>query len=563
MVRDELIEILPFVRRPGRYIDREINSIKKDLNKIGLKFALAFPDLYEVGMSHLGLQILYSILNNHPDVACERVFSPEMDMEVMMRERGMPISSLESSLPLREFDLIGFSLQYELSYTNVLNIIDLAGIPFYSRDRDDDSTSFIAMSYPLIIGGGPLSLNPEPIADFFDLFLLGDGEDAVLEVADVLLKGKGDGLKKGDLLRELSRIEGVYVPSYFDVRYAKDGSIDEIVPLMSDYKKVRRRVLKDLDKAIVPDRPIVPYLNVIHDRLSLEVARGCTRGCRFCQAGFTYRPVRERSPETIFNAIRDILKNTGYEEVSLLSLSTGDYSCIQELIIRLMDYLHPDRVALSFPSLRVNSVSPLFMEQVKRVRKTGFTIAPEVGTDRLRKVINKDVDEEKLLNTARWVFEAGWKAIKLYFMIGLPTEEDDDLKGIADLSRKVFNSGKSGRTTVKVNLSTFIPKAHTPFQWYPQITAEETMRKRGIIMKWGRARGLEFKTDDPDKGLLEGVFSRGDRRLSRVIHKAYSLGCRLDGWREHFRPDLWQEAFKASGLEPAFYIHRHRDTGEC
>ncbi|MFQ5901449.1 MAG: TIGR03960 family B12-binding radical SAM protein [Thermodesulfobacteriota bacterium] len=563
MVRDELIDILPFVRRPSRYIDGEINSIKKDIDKIGLKFALAFPDLYEVGMSYLGIQVLYSILNSHPDVACERVFSPEIDMEQTMRKRKIPISSLESSLPLLKFDVIGFSLQYELSYTNVLNILDLAGIPFYSRDRDNCSTPFTAMNYPLIIGGGPSSMNPEPVADFFDFFLLGDGEESILEMIDVLLKGKEKELKKGDILEDISKIEGAYIPSYFDIKYSNAGRIEEIIPLLSGYKKAKRRILQDIDNAIIPTRPIIPYLQVIHDRLSVEIARGCTRGCRFCQAGFVYRPVRERSLETIFNAVKETLINTGYDEVSLLSLSTGDYSCIQDLILRLMDLLHPDRIALSFPSLRVNSVSPLFMEQVKRVRKTGFTLAPEAGTSRLRNVINKRMDEKKLVDTARWVFGAGWRSIKLYFMIGLPTEEEEDIKGIVALLEEILNAGKRGRITVKANLSTFIPKAHTPFQWHSQISAEEATKKQELIMKWGNGKRLEFKINDPNMSLLEGVFSRGDRRLSRVIHKAHSLGCRLDGWREHFQFKLWQDAFKSSGLSFEFYASRHRDEDEC
>jgi radical SAM family uncharacterized protein/radical SAM-linked protein len=551
---NNLIDILPLVRKPVQYINNEVNAVQKDLDAVRLKFALAFPDMYEVGMSHLGIQILYSILNSNPQVACERVFTPGIDLEKIMRERGDTLSSLESSLPLREFDVIGFSLQYELCYTNVLTILDLAGIPLFSAKRDG--------TYPLIMGGGPMALNPEPVADFFDAFLLGDGEDAIGEITDLLIEGKDKGWKRDEVLERLSGISGVYVPSLFNITYHADGSVNEITPLLSGYKTVEKRILKDLESAHYPVKPVVPYLETVHDRLSIEIARGCTKGCRFCQAGYVYRPIRERSPDTIVRLVRETLKNTGYDDVSLLSLSTGDYSCIQGLIHEMMDMLSREKTALSFPSLRVGTVSPLFFEQVKRVRKTGLTLAPEAGTPRLRKVINKEMDETYLKEIAKRAFEEGWKAVKLYFMIGLPTERDEDLMAIVDLAREVLHSSGSDKTTVKVNVSTFVPKAHTPFQWLPQISLEETVRKQNFI-KGKLKRRLHFKGHDPLMSLLEGVFSRGDRRLGRVIQKAFSMGCRLDGWKEHFDFDRWKEAFKASGLNIDFYVRRDRENAEC
>lgn len=552
MKEEYLPSLLPTVRRPSRYINGEINSVKKDLSKVALKFCLAFPDTYEVGISHLGVQILYSILNNHPDIACERVYTPWIDMEERLKNKGLPLSSLESHLPLKEFDCIGFSLQYELSYTNCLTILDLAGIPLLAKDRGD--------SYPLIIGGGPLAYNPEPVADFFDAFCLGDGEELILDIALTLIEAKRKGMNKRDTLLELSRIEGVYIPSFFEVSYGSDGKVEAIEGLVKGYE-VKRRIVKDLEETFFPTRPIVPYTQAVHDRLTIEIARGCTRGCRFCHAGMVCRPVRERSPEKIMELIRDGLRSTGYDEVSLLSLSTGDYTCINDLVVRLAKWLNEERIALSFPSLRVGALNPLLVDEVRRVRKTGFTIAPEAGTARLRAVINKVIDEDELIREAELLFEAGWRSIKLYFMIGLPTEKDEDIEGIVNLSKRVSRAAKDRRATVKVSVSTFVPKPHTPFQWVSMIRVEEISNKQSYLKKRLK-KGFELKTHDAGMSLLEGVFARGDRRLSRVILKAYERGCRFDGWSERFRFDMWEDAFKEVGLDMAFYAYRERGKDE-
>ncbi len=546
------LDLLPKVRRPSRYINSEVNSVKKDLGSVALKFCLAFPDTYEVGISHLGLQILYSILNDHPEIACERVYAPWLDMEEMLKKNGFPLTSLESSLPLKEFDCIGFSLQYELSYTNVLCMLDLASIPFFARERNED--------FPIIIGGGPLAYNPEPVADFFDAFCIGDGEELILELALTIMNGKRKGLKKKDILIELSGIEGVYVPSFFEVSYEEDGRIRNVRPLM-DGLSIKRRVLNDLDTAYFPENPVVPYARAVHDRLTIEISRGCTRGCRFCQAGMIYRPVRERSRDRVLQIVKKSLKTTGYDDVSLLSLSAGDYTCIEDLTLMLVSELEQDNIALSFPSLRVGSVSPVFIEGVKRVRKTGFTLAPEAGTKRLRKIINKDIDEEDLIKTVEELFDAGWRSVKLYFMIGLPTETDSDLDGIINLAKRVLSLSRGRKAAVKVSVSTFVPKPHTPFQWEPMISYEEIVRRQRYL-RHRLKRGFEFKTHDPQMSLLEGVFARGDRRLSRVILRAYRLGCRFDGWSEGFSFVRWKEAFYEEGLDMDFYYLRRRDKGE-
>ena len=525
-------ELLPLVSKPVRYLGREINSIRKDPSEVRLKFCFAFPDVYEVGMSHLGIQILYHILNSKNGVTCERVFAPWVDMEKVLRGKGIPLSSLESSTPLHQFDILGFSLQYELCFTNVLNMLDLSNIPLFSRDRDE--------RFPLIIAGGPTAFNPEPVADFFDAIVIGDGEEAVLEICDVALQWKESRGKKDDLLKSLSGLNGVYVPG------------------LSQGHKIRKRIVSDLNRTPFPTCPIVPYMKVVHDRLNVEIARGCKRGCRFCEAGFIYRPYRERGPEAIQEILNASLKRTGYEEISLLSLSAGDYSSIGPLLSNLMDRFESKRVAVSFPSLRIESIVGHLAGEVKRVRKTGFTIAPEAATERLRKVINKELDEAILFQGVSELFSMGWKNLKLYFMIGLPTEKEEDVRGIIDLSRRILSWGERQRIhpQISVSVSTFVPKPHTPFQWEPQISLE-TMKERLHFLKENlKRKNLRLKWQDPHLSLLEGVFSMGDRNLSRVLVEAHRLGCRFDGWSDQFHYDLWKKAFEKADLEMASYTRK-------
>ncbi len=424
-----MMELLHFVSRPSRYLGNEVNSVHKDSGKVRLKFALAFPDAYEVGMSHMGLQILYSILNSREDIACERVFAPWIDMEGILRSEGMPLISLESGLPLRNFDIIGFSLQYELSFSNVLNMLSLSSIPLLAHERDEN--------HPVILGGGPCTFNPEPMAAFFDAILIGEGEEAILEIADIVLRWKEARGDKCALLMELSRIPGVYIPSFYKVRYNPDNTIAEIEPLAKEVGRVRKRLIGDLDTIEHPIRPVLPFMKIIHDRLTVEIARGCKRGCRFCQAGFTYRPYRERSLDQVEGIIHKGLATTGYEEISLLSLSPGDYSCIRELLTDVMGQYEGEKVAISLPSMRIETLTQQMMDQILRVRKTGFTLAPEAGTDRLRDVINKEVEDDRLFETARHLSERGWQSVKLYFMIGLPTEREEDLRAVVDLSGRL------------------------------------------------------------------------------------------------------------------------------
>jgi len=539
------------IEKPARYMGGEFGARCNPGAEV--RFVLAFPDVYEVGMSHLGLQVLYDALNRHDWLGAERAYAPWPDREAQLRESGTPLSSLESGLPLREADILGFTLQYELSYTNILNMLELAGIPPLAASRGDD--------VPLIVGGGPCAYNPEPLADFFDVFLLGDGEEAIVEIAEVFRQWRQTRGAKEELLRRLADIDGVYVPSFFAVSYDEAGCVSALQPLRPEYARVRRRFVADLDTSPYPNAPVVPFMKTVHDRVSVEIARGCTRGCRFCQAGYVYRPVRERSPERVLQLVEESLRNTGYDEISLLSLSSGDYGCIAPLVSALMSRYADERVAVSLPSLRVGTLTRELVEEVRKVRKTGFTLAPEAGSERMRGAINKGITEEDLLATAFAVYSAGWRLIKLYFMIGLPGETMDDVAGIAELAARVKREGKRAGCGGEVNVavSSFVPKPHTPFQWEAQIGYEEILTKQQFLRGELRKRKLNFKWHDAPLSILEGVFARGDRRLGRVLLKARELGCRFDGWGEQFDFSAWQEAFRATGIDPLFYLRRRDD----
>ena len=556
MINLSIDNILPFVEKPSRYLGSEINTIKKDLNRVKLRIALAFPDLYEIGTSHFGMQILYHILNSDPDIAAERVFAPAEDMEAMLRTNGLPLFSLESREPLNRFDIIGFSLLYELNYTNVLTILDLASIPFLACDRD--------LSYPLIIAGGPCTSNPEPIADLFDAVIVGDGENVITQLARTWLLWRKDILAdKESLLKSWSKIEGVYIPSFFKPHFDDQG-FQTVTPRFSGYSKVKRTIVSDLDKTPFPEKPIIAFGKPVHDRLRLEVSRGCTRGCRFCQAGMIYRPLRERSPGNLVSLSNSSIAATGYEDISLLSLSTGDYGCIVPLIERLMARYASENVAVSLPSLRAGTLTPELMGLIKKVRKTGFTIAPEAGSQRLRDVINKNISEKEIIATVQDAFKLGWQVIKLYFMIGLPTETDDDLRALVNLVkilRKVkVPGGRYGK--INVSVATFIPKSHTPFQWARQISLAESRSKINWIQNQLKLTRVHFKWQGPETSQLEGLWARGDRRLNRLLIAAYNKGCKFDGWSDNFRYRLWQEAIEEEKIDPSFFTSRERRLAE-
>ncbi len=520
-------DLLARVEKPARYVGMEVNKVTKDPAAVKLHMALAFPDVYEVGMSHLGLKILYSVVNARPDLYAERVFAPWPDMETLLRQESRPLRSLETGTPLGVLDFIGFSLQYELCATNVLQMLELGMIPLEARNR--------TRTHPLIVGGGPGSLNPTPLSRFFDAFVIGDGEEVILELAEAQVLWKETNGSRDDLLAEWKRIPGVYVPSRF-----KKG------------EQISRRIVADLDHASFPDRPVVPFCETVHDRIGLEIARGCTRGCRFCQAGMVYRPVRERQPKTIIDLAHSCVSTTGWDEIALLSLSSGDYTCINELIKKITRDFADEKVALSLPSLRTDSFDSDMAEQIRKVRKTGFTLAPEAGTERLRRIINKGNTEDDLERAVKTAFDRGWRAVKLYFMIGLPYETDEDLDGIVGLIRKASKWSKGGRITASV--STFVPKSHTPFQWNEQISIEETIRRQRYIRRYFQKGRTRVKFHDPRVSFLEGVIARGDERLGGVIECAYRKGARFDGWDEHLKFDIWMEAFNEEGINPENFL---------
>jgi radical SAM family uncharacterized protein len=554
-IDSELLEkILINVEKPIRYVGGEWNAVRKSHEDVDVSVLLAFPDTYEIGMSHLGLRILYHILNEREDVVCERTFMPWVDMYGVMMDSRIPLYALESRVPAREFDILGFSLQYELSYTNVLAMLDLAGIPLLSAERGEDE--------PLIIAGGPSVYNPEPIADFIDAILIGEGEEAIEEIVDVYREAKANCLCRKELLQTLAQIPGVYVPSFYRVSYFSDGKVKEITPVnpAASYP-IKKRVVKDLSQVKYPDRFVTPFTEIVHDRAVLEVFRGCTRGCRFCQAGMVYRPVRERPPNELLQLAETILKNTGYDEISLMSLSSADYSHIREVCADLINTYKETGVAVSLPSLRVDSFSVDLAKEVQKVRKTGLTFAPEAGTERLRNIINKGVTEDDLIRAATSAFSEGWHRLKLYFMIGLPSETEEDLKGIVDMAkgtlacgrRELSRAGIKKAPEVTVSVASFVPKAHTPFQWQAQMPREELVARQAYLKKHLRGRGLKFTWHDVDTSFIEAVLSRGSRRLGKVVETAYRLGCKFDAWDSEFHFGKWMQAFELAEIPPELY----------
>jgi len=545
------------IKHPSRYLGGETHAIIKAPEDVEVSIALAFPDVYEIGMSHVGLKILYHILNSLNWLAAERVFAPWADLEQELRRRALPLSSLESRRPLSQFDLIGFSLQHELCYTNILTMLDLAGIPFLSEQRGSNE--------PLIIAGGPACFNPEPVATLFDAIVVGDGEEVAVHICKAVREWKQAGGKgKLELLEELATIRGVYIPSFFSVRYNTQGIVERIEGLRPGYRRVEKAVIPDLNSYPFPSRQIVPIAEPVHDRFTIEIARGCSRGCRFCQAGMIYRPVRERNPQEIVRIAEHGLQQTGFEDLSLLSLSSGDYSCVVPLVSELMERVANDRVAVSFSSLRADGIMSPLMEEIKRVRKTSFTIAPEAGSQRMRDVINKGLTEEQILRTAREIYAAGWSLIKLYFMIGLPMEQEDDIEALVELSKKIARLGPRGRrhNVLNVSVAAFVPKSHTPFQWLPQLELEEGKRRINSIRDRLHGKKVKVKWNKPEASWLEGIFSRGDRRLTDVLIDAWNQGARFDSWSEHLNLDTWRNAFERHGLDPDFYLLRQRDEGE-
>jgi len=549
-------EILPFVQKPSRYLGSEVNRIHKDWHGVKLRLLLAFPDLYDIGTSHFGIQILYHLLNQQQDIAAERVFAPANDMAQELRRNSLPLPSMESRHPMGEFDIVGFSLLYELNYTNVLNMLDLGSIPpRWQARRDED---------PLVIAGGPAVCNPEPMADFFDAMVFGDGEQVILKMAEAWISWKADGGRcKEALLEAWSKLEGVYVPRFFIARYDHSG-FQHLEPSIAGGGLIARAIVPTLDAECFPDRPIIPFGKPIHDRLRLEISRGCTRGCRFCQAGMIYRPVRERSPQDVLSLIQKALVHTGYEDLSLLSLSTGDYTCLAPLIERLMQLCRSDRVAVSLPSLRAGSLTSRLMELIRSVRKTGFTIAPEAGSQRLRDVINKNITYDDVQATVSNAFELGWHVIKLYFMIGLPTETDTDLAAIVDMVRKLkqIKGPRRHKGQINVSITTFVPKPHTPFQWARQITLDESKRKIRYLKQHLDIPGVHVKWQKPEMSVLEGLLARGDRRISDLIEQAWRNGCIFDGWNDQFDFQRWLQALEKCPVDHGFFTTRQRSLDE-
>lgn len=554
-------DILLNVQKPGRYIGGEPNSIVKDKSKVDVRFAFCFPDTYEVGMSHLGMKIIYSLINSLEWAWCERVFAPWGDMEQQMRDNRIDLYGLESGDSLKEFDIIGFTLLYEMSYTNVLNMLDLAGVPVLARDRHRLNQ--------LVVAGGPCACNPEPMCDFIDLFILGDGEEVTVELLELYRKHKAMGSDKSTFLRAAAEIGGIYVPSLYDVSYNADGTVEAVRPLDGVPATVRKRIVADLDNCFYPDKFVVPFIDVVFDRAVEEIYRGCIRGCRFCQAGYIYRPIREKSAEVANAQAHCLCRNTGYDDLSLLSLSTSDYSQLEPLLDQLLDWTKEEKIGLQMPSLRIDNFSEQLMNKIQAVKRAGLTFAPEAGSQRLRDAINKNISEEDILSTCRMAFEGGYTAVKLYFMMGLPTETMEDIEAIAALAQKIVDlyyslpsrpKGKS--VSVSVSCATFVPKPHTPFQFEAQDTAESINEKQAHLREMIHTRKIQLSLHESPTSRLEAVFARGDRRVGKVIYSAWRKGCRMDSWGEYFDSDKWSAAFDECGLSPEFYANRRRDFDE-
>ena len=551
---DTLHRILPQVQKPARYVGGEYNQIVKDKKNVDVRVAFCFPDTYEIGMSNIGMRILYGLMNEMPGVWCERVFAPWGDMEAEMRKHAIPLYALESHDPVKAFDLIAFTIGYEMSYTNILNMLELSCVPLLAREREGLEN--------IVFAGGVCAVNPEPLADFIDFFSLGEGEEITKEIIECYRKAKKDGCTKQEFLLRVSKIDGVYVPSFYEHTYNEDGTLAAITPKNGAPARVRKRIMQDMDKSYFPTKTIVPSTEIVHDRTNLEIFRGCIRGCRFCQAGFCYRPVRAKSVDTLYKQAIESLEDSGNSEMTLASLSTSDYRKLPELADKLLDYCEPRKINLSLPSLRADNFSRDLMLRVQKVRKSGLTFAPEAGSQRLRDAINKNVTEHEILETCATAFSGGWNSVKLYFMLGLPTETDEDVAAIAELVNKIVYCWRQNATNKKrrlsINLATafFVPKPFTPFQWEKQTSPEEYLRRVHLLQSCLTARGVDYRYHESDLSRLEAVLARGDRRLSKVLLRAHALGCKLDGWDEYFRYDLWMQAFSDCGVDPEFYTTR-------
>lgn len=563
MLKDKIEKLLLQVRTPSRYIGGELNSVVKDKSKVDLRFAFCFPDTYEIGMSHLGMKILYSLTNSRENYWCERVFAPDVDFEELMRKNDIPLYGLESLEPIKDFDFIGFTIQYEMCYTNILNMLDLAGVPVKACDRT-------ALA-PIVVAGGPCVCNPEPLVDFIDIFIIGEGEEVNLELMDLYAKMKKKGASKQEFLEAAAEIDGIYVPSLYDVSYNEDGTVKTFTPNNAHAKPVvRKRIIKDFDKVFYPDSFVVPYSEIVHDRAIVEVLRGCIRGCRFCQAGYIYRPFREKTTGTICKETKSLCESTGYEEVSLSSLSTSDFSDIENMLVKLSDYTEEEKINLSLPSMRIDRFSKELMEQIQKVRKSGLTFAPEAGTQRLRDVINKNITEEEIFRACKLAFDGGYTSVKLYFMLGLPTETDDDIRGIADLAERIVdfyyenpNRPKGKNIQISISCATFVPKPFTPFEFEPQASEEEIKHKQEVLLSSVRSRKrINVSWSKYRVSVLEAVLAKGDRRLCNVIYDAWNSGCKFDSWDEHYRYDLWKRALEKNGLDTDFYACRKREYDE-